>query len=603
MGTALAVAGVFAAFVALRSSVLVGTGVLLGTTFLVPGNLQFHGFPIWMPFGRLVLWAFATGLVIKVRKGEIALDVLRPRRLHFAAAAFVAVAFVNGVALVPVTNNLVDAGLLWLSFFDQLVFLVCVVAACRVIGVWTVAIYAAVFAAGTGVIAAVEHYTHITYATWWYDAVGISDRVLSADLVSRGGVRRVRGPFQFALEYAWVAVMLLPIAVVVASRSRRWIAPAGAAMLTLGVVWTVSRSASAGIAVALVVLVVASRFDRRTSGAVLLAGLVAGIVLLANPALDNPFHEAERDSVASRYRRLAVVTRDVERDPYVGLGLAGPADRGVYGTDSSYSLVYASLGVPGVVVFGVMIVTALASAASGVTHPDRHRRVVAAAALAGLAAAAVGDAAMNIFFVPGSSKTYWLLAALGVAAGERSLRPRLARPVSRWRVALPVAGVAVGITIAFVIPRHDAVTERFQTFSIAELAQYEGDTSFVGRTRIDFVCETVAANRAPGVKVECADPRIGSGIGELRIESRDAAAVSAMQRRIDAAMRPRMPGYHAVLVERGSGTPTWAHTAPFSGGVLGLAAALLVPPLPARRRRRADALMPLLARRARLSTT
>src|SRR5207244_1316886 len=109
-----------------------------------------------------------------------------------------------------------------------------------------------------------------------------------------------------------------------------------------------SRTAPFAMAAALLVLVVGSRFDARVVKPVLAGVVVSLCVIVTVPAVFYPHQGANPDSVPSRFRRIDIVTREVADRPYEGLGLSGVAERGVNGTDSSVSLLYAGAGVPGV---------------------------------------------------------------------------------------------------------------------------------------------------------------------------------------------------------------------------------------------------------------
>lgn len=574
-----------ASSVVVKARLHMATTVLVGVLFLVPGNLVLSGFPSALPFFRVVLWAFALGLVRRSYRGEIDPAVLRPTRVHAALGLFLGVALVNGIALTPVDNPLADATLIWLSLSDQLVVLSVVVVAARVLGVWRVAWLVAGFAVVMGAIAFWEHFSEVSYARWWFVQAGKTGvRVAAEPLTPRGSAVRVRGPYQFALEFSWVAVMVLPLVTVVATRSRHRIALVGPVVLGFALLWSYSRSSFAGLAVAAVVLVLATRFDVRTFGAVAATGILGALLFLAVPAIRGPYDAASEDSAASRERRLALITEELVDHPYTGLGLSGLRDRGIHGADASYTLIYAALGVPGVATLAIAQLGAAAGCAAGLR--DRRGRALAASALAGVLGGIVGNFALDLVAVPGSGKTFWILAALGAALGsgrswaadrEGPTRATQNQLIAR-ALAVPAAFV-IGWVVYAAWPMHAASNYRFQTVERPELARTKADVAFGGRFLVNTACDLIDLEQDahPPGKVQCLESRVAPGVGSLRIETRDAATTTGIATRLESAVQERLPGFVLHELRSGEGRPTPIRTMPlWLPGVVAVGA-LLVP--------------------------
>lgn len=573
-----------ASLAVVRAPFRIATVVLVGVLFLVPGNLVLGGFPSSLPVFRVVLWAFTLGLLDRARRGEIDPGVLRPTRVQAALAVFVGVALVNGIALTSVDNPLADATLIWLSLVDQLVVLTAVLAAARALGAWDVARIVAGFAAVVGAIAFWEHFSEVSYARWWFVKAGKTTvRVAAEPLTPRGSAVRVRGPYQFALEFSWVAVMVLPLVTVTATRARRRIALLGPVILALALLWSYSRSAMLGLVVVAVVLVLSSRFDARTLGAVAAAAILAALVLLAVPAVRAPFDAADEDSAASRERRLAAITEDLVERPYTGLGLAGLRDRGIGGADASFTLVYAAMGVPGVLALAIAQATAAGTCVAALR--DRRRRALSAAALAGVIGGVCGNFALDLVAVPGSGKSFWILAALGAAVasdraacagpGSSSDRARRLTP----RLVVVGAALAVGSAVAATWPTHAASNYRFQTVERPELAQTRADVTFGGRFLVNTACELalLTSETLPDGKVDCLESRVGPGVGSLRIETDDPQTTALVAARIETAVRERLPGFTLHELRSAEGRPTPIHTMPMWLTGLAVAGVVLVP--------------------------
>src|SRR3954454_16481023 len=196
------------AWVALTASIRVGITIVFASFLVVPVGLVIRPLPPELPVTRILLLAFLAGILRRIWRGALPSDVLRPRRLHFALAALLAVAAVNGVVLNSLDNPFRLALDGWLGLFDQLLVLVAVLAAARAVGTWTVARLLAGFAVTTAAIAVYEHFTKSSYSNAVLSFIGEHGTPLARrGLGQRGSDVRVRGAFSFALEYAWAAAI------------------------------------------------------------------------------------------------------------------------------------------------------------------------------------------------------------------------------------------------------------------------------------------------------------------------------------------------------------------------------------------------------------
>jgi hypothetical protein len=581
MGTLI---GLALAYVAYKATVRTGLVVVLCTIVLIPNGIALKGTKGVLPYPRLVLVGFLLGIIVGIWRGEIPLDALRPRRIHAAIAALLAIAWWNGVVVTQAGNSFLESSLTWLSLVDQLLTFVAILAACRILGVWRVARIVAFVFLAAACIAVFERITTQSWSRKWAQLTGTPGRQLGRRLGVRGEVR-VRGAFQFALEMAWAFAIAMPVVTAVFLYARRRIKYVVPLLMVAGVLFTVSRSAPAGIALGLVALAILTRGDRRVVGFVLIGAVAAGMAVLAQPSLLPSYDEARADSADTRVRRLAILTDQVSERPYEGLGLAGLREQGIGGTDSSYSFYYAALGVPGLLAHVVVMLTLLATVLVGVRSKSPPMRLIVAASVGGILAGILGDFATNIFFVSGASKTFWIIAALGVAAAETThTRAARVRPLVPVRALLPVAGVVAGLLVSAAVPSHIAATYRLSSISINQYLRVPKSPAFVEKFLLNTACGIASNAPTPHTTLDCRDLRELGAVRILRLESDTRAHLDVATETVITEMRKYFPGLQVSRVSFASGEPTIARTASFWLGGLGLAVALLVPPRRWRRR-------------------
>jgi O-antigen ligase len=560
---------------------------LFAFVLLVPDTLVLPGTSTWVPVDRLVLLAFVFGLAVMLYRGELPMSALRPTRAQAALALFLVVAFVSGITIDPGANKLSSSLFIFTLFLAQLVLLTAVLVATRVLGPRNVARSLAIAAVVLAAIALSERLFHYSYARWWFDHLPNQlSSVQAQPLETRGATVRVRGSAQFALEFGWICAMTLPLVAVLSTRARRpLLALLGPALVALGVLLSVSRSPLLGLAAALAVLLLGARFERRITVLVLAGALAGGLLFAATPDIRSSFASAQKtDSLSSRERRRDALTEQVSRHPYTGLGLAGPFRLGFRGTDTTYLFIYSSLGAPGVLAFSAALLTGLATALSAMRQERQQEAALAAAVVAGILAGLVGTGAFDLFTAPSSAQLFWILVALAAALAEGRARPTRRRPSPARFVALPLAGVGVGLLVWALTPMHSAYQFEFDAISPGLRFTATGNQQFVGAVLVNTDCgvirRVVATHSTASVK--CENPQSGVGVGNVRLEGRTTSDV----RKAAAAVVGIGQQYRLGGVRRAK--PTWARTAPAIGGAAGLAAALLIPAIvvdPALRRR------------------
>lgn len=587
---------VVACGVALRARLRVALATLLAAVFLVPDTLlvprQFTS-TSYLTVSRAVIVAFALGIIWRATRGELAVSCLRPRRVHLVLIVFVAVAYVNGIALAAPTTDIAPALHIWMGWVDDLVFFWAVLAAIRAIDddLWVAKLVSVILVLTAG-IAIIEHFDHSSYARWWFkgEPTLLNSTVPASPLELRGTSLRVRAADQFALAFGWITVILIPLllAVVPYVRSRLGtlvrLAPV---IVIVAVVWSQTRSALLGLALAAVALLVFSRLDARLTPYLLGAALIAALVGVLTTALSHPFLVAQSGSTTVRGERLPIVFHAVASRPYTGLGWAGLHFVGVDSTDSSYLTIYGSLGAVGVTALFVLLGTALATAATGLKASPGPRRAIAAGATAAVVVAVAGPLGYDLFSQPSSTEALWLMVAIGTAVGERGLPSRtFAGPSDRgavrydWlpRLLAPVVGVLAGLVLLVVAPTHYSATYRFDSMPFSRLAAATNNQIYVGKLQVNSICASVENQpMLDGATATCRDLHAGPGTGEVQVTSSAPSGTQAAEDATISAGR-RFPGFTPYpLGGVTPGTPTAMKTAPVWLGLIGLALAVVMP--------------------------
>lgn len=590
------------ALVVLATVVLAGLLVLLplpgafvvfaGSFVLVPDTLRFPAGGSQMLLLRIVPVVFLLGLARRSRRGELPPGAFRPSAATVGLVGLAVVAWVVGVmgaeGPVPPTFGR-DA---WFVLPEQLLVLVAATAAVRAIGSTRAVRAVASVAATAAAIAVSERLTRHGYAQRIFSGIP-EQRAEGAGgrLELRSGEVRPRVATRFSLAFAWQATLLLPATLAAATISRRPVRYALAGLVALAVALTASRSAYAGMALGLVGFAVLSR--RRVVVLTVAGALAVGAVLAVGSGLaDNAFSAPEATgSNAVRDERSPVVLDAAAGDPFTGLGYGALLARGLPTTDSSWLQLYAELGVVGLCALGLSIAFALAGMVPALARPGaaRPQRLVAAGCAAGVGMSLVGAAYFDLFTGRQSVLILWVLAAVGLVAGEEAdaresgdLPSGAARALARLadRPLLPALGLALGAAVFALGPRPAAAEVDLQLVPPATDALASAPGTYVGRTLGHTACEVLeAAADEAGADPTCFLP-FGRGPGwvHLRVASDDA---DLTRQATDAALAAAQARLQSTTVlhrrEEDRSVPAPVRTAPLTGAALGVAAAILLP--------------------------
>ncbi|HYD10053.1 MAG TPA: O-antigen ligase family protein [Acidimicrobiales bacterium] len=545
-------------------------GVLVFATLLVPDSLVLPYAPSgYFNAQRIFLVAFLIRMLVGHWRREVPTDAFRVTPLHIALVAFAAVTYVVGVLLArfPVAPD--DAFNSWLLVVDQVVFVVVVVAAIRTISDPLSVASALIGAIGVAaVIALWEHVSHDAYSVvvWFRNLPDQAGFPGARPIEVRGGDVRVRAAAGFSLSFAWIAGGLIPLALVVASWRRRWwllVAP----VVGLAVLWTYSRSVLAGLAVGVVVLVVASRFEGRVTRIVLVLGVAAALLLGMSSMLGRTFDErAAEGSNTVREERLPVVLDLAADRPLVGAGHGAVRSQGFAGTDATYVSTYVELGVVGLISLMALLATALWVTLPALRSPLRRDRAVAAATVAGVVMAIMGAGAFDLFPSVHSSRPFWALVCLGLVLTEHT--------GTAWSLRLPsgrlFVGAAAGLLAGFgalaLAPRSDTATYRFQSLGVASDARADVPRDFIGRVRLLAACDAAdAVGGRVDADVYCGPVPNAIDLADLRIAIDSDRGTRALDDAVDAihgGIEAVVPDPELVSTGRfDDARPAWASTA------------------------------------------
>jgi hypothetical protein len=561
---------------------LVVTLVVLPATLTIP-----NGVTSYLTIHNAALAAGVLAVGREFRQGRLTRDQLAPIPLQVALGAFVLVVAIGGVALANPTSRLDDLQHGMVDVLAQLLVLTLAVLYVRAIddNRYVIGVLAGTLLVFGG-IGAAEHFSKQAFGEFLFRHSKVTTDA-RFPLVRRAGKLRVRSGAEFALEYAWMCVMLAPAllaAVLVGPRRRIWWLSASAAVIVATIYWSVSRSAIAAAPLAVVIIWVGARWNRRITMALAMLGVVIALTLNARPQLTTVLRvSTDQGSVDSRATRLPLVAEAVVQKPIHGLGLGGLHQLGIPSTDATYNQVYAELGVLGLAVFGIALIVALVSTGRGLFSTPQPDRLLASVGFAGVLMGVLGSAAFDLFGVRGTSQLFWLLAGIGAVAADqcRGPLPVVQGPSAR-RWAVPAGALVVGVVVAVTAPTHAASTTRFLVST--PVADAAGST-FVTDTALGETACGVAVRYAAsrGAHVACRELITKNGVREVRVEAASKSKVVALEKAVVARMRAVVPTLRPFpLPGPISGKPTAAKTAPVWLGLLGLGAALLLPGLPVR---------------------
>jgi hypothetical protein len=569
-------------------------GMLVSSMLLVPATLITpHLHTSYATVNHVLVAAAALRLALMARQGGNR-HLFRATPLHLALGLLIVTWAADGVVFAPSSGIAATALQRLANLGFVAMFFVVALALLRLINnpQFVLRLVVTVFA-GAVALAVLEHFTHNAYGEQVFNFAGARGSTTAAHVLeTRTGHLRVRSSAEFALAFAWLGVMLVPLVTVCVTRMRNWLTIGLPLLLvTAGAVyWTYSRSAAAAIPLALLLLAFAVR-ERRTALLAASSVLVAVGLFLADPAIRHHLSlSVDKGSVGVRFQRLPPILDAVSHHAYLGLGIGGLQAIGVPTTDNFYLNAYGDTGAVGAAILLAMCLTALIQAGRGFRVTDPFRRQLAVASFIGLIAFLGSGVVLDSLLLTQPAEVVMLLLAISTSVAEPELGLMQLPQWSLPRVMfLSGTGALIGLGALMIAPVTVSQQRAFQTVSAFRNAgQYDAVTS--GRLLIANVCDIATAIQPslPNVHFSCLDDFGPAGVGTLRVESPttsqtlDAYSTLANSVQASAVMR----GYATFT----TGPPISARssiwrTAPASGAALGAAVGFIAP-LPIRRRRR-----------------
>ena len=588
----LAIVVAAATAVVLAARIRVGFAIVVASSVLIPAPLVVAN-PVthYASVTRILVIALAVRLLLARRQRQ---DERAPRGIwrwtpvHSAITVFLACAFVAGVALATKSAAAGRLDNALLSLAELLVFFAVMLAAVRAIGDlrWILAVVSLTLLASAG-IGIVEHVTGDSWGHWLFRHARVPSTAADP-LEERAGSVRVRAGSEYALQYGWVVVMLLPALLgwLAGWRApvRRWLP---VTVLALGVVlvalyWSYSRTALAAVGgVALLTAVAARDVRLLRLGA---AGVVIGVVgFFTVASLQHGFVGLPSGYVSVRTERLPTILQvTAAAGPLHGLGLGELATYGYPSTDTTYLQLYGETGLLGLVSGLGLLVTAAACCVPGLRSRVAADRLAAAAGLAAGVAMLAGGFAYDALRSLSSAHPFLVLAAVGLAASERVVGPLPGLvPRGRWLVVGAVVGAeALGWLVFALTPEHYAQQFRFSTVS-AVRESHPYDPVITGQTFVHTICGLAAALPAgtPAAHIDCRDLQLGAGVGVLRVQAATPMAVRSVAEAVDTQVATLGLTSFTTSPESSvqRGRPTAAAWAPFWLPAATLLGLMLVP--------------------------
>jgi hypothetical protein len=569
-------------------------GMLVTSLLLVPATLITpHLHTSYATVNHVIVGAAALRLALMARRGGYR-HLFRATPLHLALGMLIVTWAADGVVFAPASGIAATAlqRLINLGFVAG--FFVVVLALLRLIDNprYVMRLVVTAFAGAVG-IAVIEHLTHQAYGAKLFDLAGARGSTTAAHVLeSRAGHLRVRSSSEFALSFAWLGVMLVPLLTVCVTRMRNWLT-IGLPLLVVtagAIYWTYSRSAAASIPLALLLLALAVR-ERRTALLAASSVLVAVGLFLADPAIRHHLSlSIDKGSVGVRFQRLPPILGAVSHHAYLGLGIGGLQAIGVPTTDNFYLNAYGDTGAVGAAILLAMCLTALIQAGRGFRLTDLFRRQLAVAAFIGLIAFLGSGVVLDSLLLTQPAELVMLLLAISTSVAEPELGPIQMPQWSLPRVVfLSGIGALAGLGALLAAPVTVSQERAFATVSAFRNAgAFDAVTS--GQLLIANVCDIATAIQPslPDVHFSCLDDFGPAGVGTLRVESPTTTQTLAAYTTLTTSVQSSavMRGFQTLP----SGPPISARssiwrTAPASGAALGAAIGMIAP-LPIRRRRK-----------------
>ena len=567
-------------------SAALGTAVIVPTTLTVP-----HTHFAQMTVQHVVAIMLVIRLARMVAHRDIRAASLVPGPALAALLTVLAFSFAFGVVFSASAGYVSGGSQRLIDLATQVVFFLgCLVLVRLLPSPWRAMTIAAAVVAISAGIAIIEHFTHGSFGHWIFSKLTAQKQTDAAHpLALRDNEQRVRAGAEFALEFAWVSVMLLPAFIVRAARVRnvsRWVAPAlallAAAEVTIAVFWSFSRSSLAAAGVAVVVLGVLAR-DRRLAG-IALATVGAALVAYALvPSVSTHLRTTSTDvSLVARLHRLEPILGQVAQHPFRGLGLGNLLASGFRTTDNALLLNYVEIGVLGLLTLALLFLVVVVHTLRATFSARPDERPIAAACCVGAIAYVAAAQAYDAFTLIQAPQVLWFLVAVATVVAERGTAP-VRLPVPRRRVVSGVAlgGVAIGWLVFAVAPRHAAEDLVLKTLpATSDTAPY--DTTYAGLQLVDTACQaaTIEAASLRDVSIDCRPVDLSVGAGTLHVQAPTTGRVRTAVIDLVQTMRDRAGVQFLQAEPLGDavvGRPSYAKTAPAWVPLFLLGLLLLIP--------------------------
>ncbi|HVV75165.1 MAG TPA: O-antigen ligase family protein [Mycobacteriales bacterium] len=586
-GTALA------ALVCLYSRPTAILGLLIGSMMLIPSTLVApHMLTSYATVNHILIGAAAVRLAVMAKQGGRS-RLFTATPLHLGLALLVVAWVADGLAFAPPSGIPTVALQRLINLAFVALFFIVTLALCRLIDNPRFVVRAILITFTiSAVLALLEHLTKQSIGEHWFNLAGEAGSTTASHVLeTRAGHVRVRSSAEFALAYAWLAIMVLPLLTASVLRMRSWLIR-GLPLLAImfaAIYWTYARSAAGAIPVVFVLLAVLL-LERR---AILLAStgilVSAGLFFFDSAIRHHLSLKTDVGSVGVRFQRLPPILDAVSHHAYLGLGIGGLQTIGVPTTDNFYLYSYGDTGAIGAAILVVMCVTAVAQAARGLQVKDSYDRMVVVGATIGFVAFLVSGVVEDALLLSQPAELAMLLLALATATQERELGTSL---MPRWSlrriVFFGAIGSVAGVFAMLLAPVTVSQQRIFSTVSpLRNTGQYDAVTS--GRLLIATVCKVASDMQPsmPGVHISCLDDYGAAGVGTMRISSPSAKQTLHAYDQLTATFQ--RTSYLAYFATQATAPPissraTLWRTAPASGAALA-AAIGFVAPLPLRRRR------------------
>lgn len=574
-GLALVAATGVAIAVVLRGPLRTALATTFGVLLLIPGFLPVPN--PWSPnitIGRVVIVAFVVRLFLDTERGVVPRRVFRPDRVLLSLLAFLGIATGVGLLLADHVTRVGGGAFRWWQIVDFVLVYTGALAGLRAVNDrrWALRLLAS-FAVALAGIAILERLAISGgYAHWWYGKRAGPSYFGSQSLEVRGGLR-VRASAAFALEFGWVCALLMPVVTCVSTGSRRLAVRAAPGALALAAVWTVSRSGLAGLGAGLLVTLAISKLEAGITRYVVFLAAIAAIALLIVPAIASDFRgtrAAQEASTQARANRWPEAAAAAAVTPITGRGLGTLKALGIQSVDNSYLLTYVEMGVVGLVGFvGVLAAALLTTFRSLRGPPDaglrRERAAIAAIPILGVA----GAWAYDLFALPLSQAIVWIAVAMCATTAEQwpSTTRRFVPPTSRavLVVITLVITLVVGLVMRAESTSHASSRYAFETLSPRVVAVASGPALVTGTVLAETACDLVEVERSrlDDVQLRCRVDGRAQGLGEVWIQTRDAATTQVVAQEIASRVQEFLPAFHLRRSEPISeGRPSPAQTAP-----------------------------------------